>query len=163
MSHSTQGTYLDATELPELDDEALLRLWDAMMEPGERALVRAEFHRRGLAVPPLPIGAEDDLKPPNGRLLWWSWMQGYGLFGPAVVLSLRPSWWGVHFDAIWLLVFGVAGFLLAVWWLLHTQSRPRPWSRPHTILSFLALHAALIAMLAVFAAVSGRLGDPGRL
>jgi len=153
----------DWASIPELDDETLLRAWPEAMDTTTRALLRAEFHRRGLAVPPLPEGAEDDLKPPTGRLLWWSWMQGYGLFAPAAVLSMRPVWWGVHFDAIWLLVFGVAGFLLSVWWLLHTQSRPHPWSRSRSIGTFLVLHAALIGLLAVFVAVTGRLGEAGGL
>lgn len=153
----------DPAEFPELDDALLLRLWDDSLDLPARALLRAEFHRRGLAVPPLPAGAEDDLTPPQGRLLWWSWMQGYGLFAPAAVLSMRPTWWGVHFDAIWLLVFGVAGFLLSVWWLVYTQSRPSPWSRTWAIASFMVLHAVLMVALAVFAGVTWRLAGAGGL
>lgn len=137
------------------NDEDLLYLWKrraTLVAEAQEALA-TRLRARGLAKldttiaiadPPLEGQATEESAPALGKPMARGMrrvLKIYGAIAPFVALGAAR----VNFGALSLLLMALAGYWFAVWWIVKTQSRPKPVDAASTIVGFLILHAVLCA------------------
>lgn len=146
----------------DLHDEELLEHWRKQLVPEARAALQQELDRRGLRTPERSIEGLDDPRPAepvptvrNSRTIWWQWLKFYGAVAPLVVLNTFK----VSTGAIWLLFLAIAGYALAVVWIIQTQTADEPWGKGTTVTLFVVVHFFVMFSLVAVIRALGSMGQ----